>query len=86
MSMNTTSAEGAHQPALDDGGIHADGMIVPHGAVEATGEISTQPEFLSTHTDSVCKKVYVDSGNDKVTLYVLSIVWLSLLVISPLRT
>jgi hypothetical protein len=69
MSTNTTP-ECAHQP-LDDGGIHADG-IVQHG-VETTGEISTQSEFLSTHTNSVCKKVYVDSGNDKATLYVLSI-------------
>jgi hypothetical protein len=32
-----------------------------------------QPEFASTHSSSVCKKVYVESGNDKTTLYVLSI-------------
>ena len=35
--------------------------------------MSIQPEFASTHSSSVCNKVYVDSGNDKSTLYVLSI-------------
>ena len=32
-----------------------------------------QPEFTSTHSSSVCQKVYVNSGNDKMLLYVLSI-------------
>ena len=71
MSRNCTSTpESAHQP-LDDGHIHAD--VIP-GGVEATGAMSTQPEFESTmHSSSVCKKVYVESGNDKTILYVLSI-------------
>ena len=68
MSNNTTP-EGAHQP-LDDGGIDADG--IPGGA-EVTGGMPTPPELVLTHSSSVCKKVFVDSGNDKTILYVLSI-------------
>jgi hypothetical protein len=74
MSNNTTTpAEAVHQPLhVDDGGIHVlDGIS---GGVEARGRgLPTQPEFVSTHSSSACKKVYVDSGNDKTTLYVLSI-------------
>lgn len=61
MSNNTTP-EGAHQP-LDDGGIDADG--IPGGA-EVTGGMPTPPELVLTHSSSVCKKVYVDSGNDNI--------------------
>jgi hypothetical protein len=68
MSNNTTP-EGAHQP-LDDGGIDADGIP---GGVEVAGGMPTPPELVLTHSSSVCKKVYVDSGNDKTILYVLSI-------------
>jgi hypothetical protein len=67
---NNATPLGAHEP-LDEGGIHADGCN-PCG-VETTGGISTQQEFVTTHMSSVCKKVYVDSGNDKTILYVLSI-------------
>ena len=65
----SSKPEGAHQ-ALDD-----DGLIHP-GGVDATAGMPTESaEFALTHTSSsVCKKVYVDSaGNDKTTLYVLSI-------------
>jgi hypothetical protein len=71
MSNNTTPPPGAHQQPPDDMGIRA--VLGSACGVEATGGTSTQPEFVSTHSSSVCKQVYVDSGNDKTMLYVLSI-------------
>jgi hypothetical protein len=65
----SSTPDSAHQ-ALDgdddmDGGVDATaGQIMP------TDDSS---EFALTHTSSVCKKVYVDSGNNKTTLHVLSI-------------
>ena len=70
MSNNTTP-EGTDEPALADRDNPADG--VP-GGVEVTGVMSMQPEYVLTHSSSVCKKVYVNSaGNDETMLYVLSI-------------
>jgi hypothetical protein len=66
-NSNTTTPENLAQPP-DDGGvsIHAD---------ESVEEAATiVPEYISTpHSSSECKKVYVESGNDKSMLYVLSI-------------
>ena len=65
----SSTPDGAHQ-ALD-------GDVDMDGGVDATaGQImptEDSSEFALTHTSSVCKKVYVDSGNNKTTLYVLSI-------------
>jgi hypothetical protein len=41
--------------------------------VDITGGTSMQPEFATTHSSSLYKKVYISSGNDKTILYVLSI-------------
>ena len=74
MSDTNTTPEGADHQALDDEGIPSYADDTPEG-VDGTGGTSStpQPEFGSTHCSSVCKKVYVDSGNDKTVLYVLSI-------------
>ena len=66
----SSTPEGAHQ-ALDD-----DGLIRPGGVNATAGMLTESSAFALTHTSSVCKKVYVDNGNDKTTLYVLSIVGL----------
>ena len=71
-NSNTTTPENVGQPP-DDGGIsiHADDS--PE-SVEESQVATMVPECVSTpHSSSECKKVYVESGNDKAMLYVLSI-------------
>jgi hypothetical protein len=71
-NSNTTTPENVGQPP-DDGGIsiHADDS--PE-SVEESQVATMVPEYVSTpHSSSECKKAYVESGNDKSMLYVLSI-------------
>ncbi len=71
-NSNTTTPENIGQPP-DYGGIsiHADDS--PE-SVEESQVATMVPEYVSTpHSSSECKKVYVESGNDKSMLYVLSI-------------
>ncbi|KAI2497898.1 hypothetical protein MHU86_16596 [Fragilaria crotonensis] len=73
MSNNTTPPGAPHQQPPDDSGICAVGSTADGVEAATGGGMSTQPEFVSTHSSSECKKLYVDSGNDKTILYVLSI-------------
>jgi hypothetical protein len=71
MSNNTTPKCARHEPLLNDGRIPADGAPI---CVDVTGGgTAMQPEFATTHSSSVYQKVYINSGNDKTNLYVLSI-------------
>ena len=74
MSDNTASDSAVQQPS-DDGGIHAEGFPDASSPEEnATGTLSLlDVDYVSIHRSSVCKKFYVESGNDKTVLYVLSI-------------
>jgi hypothetical protein len=68
MSNNTTPKGACNEPLLNDDSIPVDG--VPEGVDVTGGGTSMQPEFATTHSSSVCKKVYVNSGNDERILYV----------------
>ena len=79
MSNSTTPEAVAHQPIDDDTSTNTAGDAgIPSSSgtnVDATGDRTSMqpPEFVSTHTSSLCKKAYVDSGNNKTTLFVFSI-------------
>ena len=78
MSNSTTPEAVAHQPIDDDTSSNTAGDAgIPSSGrnVDATGDRTSMqpPEFVSTHTSSLCKKAYVDSGNNKTTLFVFSI-------------
>jgi hypothetical protein len=71
MSNTTTPKCARHEALLNDGRIPADGAPI---CLDVTGGgTAMQPEFATTHSSSVCQKVYINSGNDKTILYMLSI-------------